>query len=246
MTTADRFARARELHADGVELRFGPHDFEQHSLWQPEGPHALRTQARDADVVLPSVFAGYFHAFPLGAAEAAARRQHAQVLDRLLDACSAAEVPVIVLPLLGAGEVTSEPVPPAFVETLTPLAHKAAACNLTLALETTWPAAAVLALLARVGSPAVRVAYDVGNAAVLGFDAIADFQLLGDALGQVRVRDCTPGGRRASLGQGAVALPALAQALAQRSYQGWWVLEAAAGDERATRAEVEFLRRLRA
>src|SRR5207244_707394 len=34
----ERLALARELQADGVELRFGPYDFEQHPLWLPGGP----------------------------------------------------------------------------------------------------------------------------------------------------------------------------------------------------------------
>src|SRR5438552_826362 len=93
---AERFARAKELQADGVELRFGPYDVEQHPLWQAEGPTMLRAQAQAAGVVLPSVYAGYFHQFPLHAADPASRRRHAQVLERLLDACAEAGVVILV------------------------------------------------------------------------------------------------------------------------------------------------------
>src|SRR5262245_6559753 len=45
-----RLAAARELGADGVELTFGPHDYEHHALWRPGGPASLRLQARENGV----------------------------------------------------------------------------------------------------------------------------------------------------------------------------------------------------
>ncbi len=242
----ERLDLARELQADGVELRFGPYDFEQHPLWLPGGPKTLRAQAQAAGLALPSVYGGYFQQFPLSAADPAARRRHGQVLDRLLDACAEAGVAVLVLPLLGAGELPRDRASDLVVEALTPVTHRALTNNLTLALETILPASELQAFLARVGCPAVRVAYDVGNAAVLGYDALADCQLLGEALGQIRVKDCSPQGLRVPLGRGIVPLAALVQALAQRSFAGWWVLETSASEEAAAlaRADAEVLRRL--
>ncbi len=241
---SERLARARELQADGVELRFGPHDFEQHPLWQADGPKTLRTQAQAAGIALPSVYAGYFHQFPLSAADPAARRQHGQVLERLLEACAETGVAVLVLPLFGAGDIQQEAAYRLLVETLLPATPRALACNLTLALETTLPAAEVQMRLAQWDSPAVRVAYDAGNAAVLGYDVVADCQLLGEALGQVRVKDFSAQGQRVSLGQGMVPFPALAQALGERGSPRWWVLETSPGAESSVPTDVDFLRRL--
>src|SRR5437773_1389264 len=98
--TAERFTLARELGADGVELLFGPYAPEQHLLWRAGGPAELRQRAAVAGVALPSVLAAYFNEHPLGDPDAAARRRHALVLERLLDACSEAGISLIVLPLL--------------------------------------------------------------------------------------------------------------------------------------------------
>ena len=102
---------------------------------------------------------------------------------------------------------------------------RAVACQLTLALETTLPASELQTLLGRWGSPAVGVAYDVGTAACLGYDVMADCQLLGPLLCQVRVKDHAAQGQRVPLGQGNVPIAVLAQALGQRRFAGWWVLE---------------------
>src|SRR5262249_9637142 len=49
---AERFAHARELGADGVELTVGPHAFEQHPLWRPGGAALVRSQAEAAGVAV--------------------------------------------------------------------------------------------------------------------------------------------------------------------------------------------------
>jgi len=239
---AERFTPVRQLQVDGVELRFGPYDFERHPLWQPGGPCWLRAQAQLAGVALPSVYGGYFHAYPLSVPDAAARQRHSQVLDRLVDACAEAGVAVLVLPLLGAGEPSGETTCQLLEEMLLPILPRALTCGLTLALETLLPVPEVRGLLERLHSPMVRVAYDVGNAAVLGYDAIADCQRLGETLAQVRVKDCSADGQRVPLGQGMVALPALVQS--QRHFSGWWVLETSPGTELSLSTEVAFLRQL--
>jgi sugar phosphate isomerase/epimerase len=243
---AERFRQVQDLQADGLELRFGPHDFEQHLLWQPEGPRLLRSQAQAAGVGLSAVYAGYFHQFPLSVPDPAARQRHSQVLDQLLERCAEAGVAVLVLPLFGTGELQEEAACHRLGEALLSATPKAVACQLTLALETTLPAAEIQTLLTRWGSSAVGVAFDVGNAAFLGYDVIADCQLLGPALCQVRVKDHSAQGQRVPLGQGSVPMAALVQALRQRRFAGWWVLETPAGADASTwaRAEVAALRRL--
>jgi sugar phosphate isomerase/epimerase len=240
---AERLPGVRQLGADGVELIVGPHAVEQHPLWQPGGPTLLRTQAQMAGVAVPSVFAGFVLDQPPHAADPAMRRRAVQTLEHLLDACAEAGIAAVVLPLFGGAEVDGDAASGALVETLTSLAEKAGPRQITLALETPLPIPGAQALLARVANPAVRVAYDVGQAAELGRDASADLEWLGELVCQVRVRDATPDGRRVPLGQGAVNFPALARALARRTTVPWLVLEGVAGAESAgaVRRDLDFL-----
>jgi hypothetical protein len=82
----------------------------------------------------------------------------------------------------------------------------------------------------------------------LGYDSVADLKLLGHAVCQLRVRDCTPDGRRVPLGQGTVgsqwaAIQAQWNASADDAEQ-WCVLELPANADRLTwaRQEISFLR----
>jgi sugar phosphate isomerase/epimerase len=245
-TFRERLAAARELGADGLELLFGPHGHEQHLLWRADGPAGLRSLAEAAGVPLASVFAGYFHERPLSHPDAATRRLHALALERLRDACAEAGVGVLVLPLAGAADLRCEGAPARLVEALAPLAAKAAARQVTVALELAQPLVHLAAL--RASLPDVRVAYDVGQATSLGADVVVDLKLLGDALGQVRVRDVTSDGRRVALGRGAADFPAAARQLAAQPFPGWCVLESSPGADprESLRADLSFLRSLAA
>ncbi len=241
------FAAARALGADGVEVRFGPQDAERHPLLRPGEPAALRSAARAAGVALPSVYVGYWTAHPLSVKDADARRRHADVLDRLIPAAVEVGARVIVLPLFGAAEPRDEDMVIRFIESVRPLAERAAAGGLALGLETALPVTVVLELVRRVDHPGVCVAYDAGTAAALGWDAVADLKLLGGAVGQLRARDCTADGRRVPLGQGVLAgrWPALRAAwVASAEEERWCVLEVpTAGDPTAwAQSEIAFLR----
>jgi sugar phosphate isomerase/epimerase len=244
---AEQFAAARALGADGVELRFGATTGEGTPLLQPGRPAALRSQARAAGVTLASVFAGYLLTQSLHTPDEEAGRQHAEVLRAAVTAAAEAGARVVVLPLFGAVEPRDELAVRALIETLRPCADQAAAVGVVLGLETTLPVTALLALVRRLNHPAMRIAYDVGAAAALGWDSVADLKLLGDTVCQLRVRDGTADGRPMPLGQGVVGKQwsALWSAWQTRdAVERWCVLEVPAQMDAPewARAGIAFLR----
>lgn len=210
---AERFTVARGLGAEGVELTFGPHGYDQHALWRPGGPATLKTEAAAAQIMLPSVFAGYFLDHPLTADDPAERRRAAGVLDRLLDACAEAGVGAVVLPCVGAADLNRPGASALLLEALATPAQKASVLGRILILITVLPAAELLSLLEQ-ADPSVRVAYDPSHAPLLGRDAVADLKLLGDAVRQVRVNVV-----------GADVATVIRQLVGQAA-DIWWVLEA--------------------
>lgn len=243
----DPFASARALALDGVEVRFGPQDAESHAFLEAGTAAAWRSRARAAGLALPSVYAGYIASHPPSHPDPDVRRRSADVLARVVEAAAEAGARTVVLPLFAAAEPRDDLAVTSLAAALAPLAERAAAVGLALGLETTLPVAALLELLRRLDRVAVRVAYDVGAAAALGYDPAADLKLLGPAVCQLRVRDCTPDGRRVLLGQGVVgarwgAIQA-AWSPAEERTERWCVLEVpAAGAPMAwARTEVAFL-----
>ena len=88
-------------------------------------------------------------------------------------------------------------------------------------MESTLTAAEHQQILDQVGSPAVGVYYDMGNATGLGYDAAAEIRQLGNAIAQMHIKD-TAGSHA---GEGEVDFPAVIEATHAIGYSGWFVLE---------------------
>jgi sugar phosphate isomerase/epimerase len=97
-----------------------------------------------------------------------------------------------------------------------------------IGVESNLPAAEVLSMLERMGSPSVvGDYYDMGNAAGLDMDPAEEVRLRGSRVVRVHVK----GARAAALDAGTVDLAAVRDALRATGYDGWMVLETSAGDD---------------
>jgi sugar phosphate isomerase/epimerase len=103
---------------------------------------------------------------------------------------------------------------------LAPLAEKA---GIVLGFENTVSAAQNERVLDRVGSQALKVYYDIGNATNLsGFDAPAEIRRLGAArICQFHIKD------KGYLGEGKVDVEASMRAMAEIGFRGFGMLETA-------------------
>jgi sugar phosphate isomerase/epimerase len=221
------FAAARDLGADGIELVFGPHDYDHHALWRPGGPATLRQQARDNGVAIASVLAGFLLDHPLTHPDSTSRSRALSVMERLVEAAAEAEIPVLVLPLFGAAEVGPPEDYPRFADAIAPLADKANRARVVLALQTLLSASEARALVSQIAPP-VKLAFDVTSVMRLDRDAVAEARLLGELVCQVRFQYRAADRRFAGPGE----------ALARE----WAVLESVSGEE--PRAAVSWLRRI--
>ena len=93
--------------------------------------------------------------------------------------------------------------------------------------------------MAAVPDPLVRVNYDSGNSASLGYDVSSELAVYGDRVGSVHVKDRLRGGTTVPLGAGHADLPALFTGLVNLGYGGDYVLQVARGE---AGCEVEWAR----
>jgi L-ribulose-5-phosphate 3-epimerase len=77
----------------------------------------------------------------------------------------------------------------------------------------------------------VRVNYDSGNSASLGYDVGRELAAYGTRIGSVHVKDRIRGGSTVPLGSGDADLTALFEGLAGLRYQGDYVLQVARGED---------------
>ena len=234
---ASVFALAKRIGLDGVQVVLGS-EKEGLPLRRPEVRRQYREAARETGLAIPSTGLNELNNFPLaGEPRAAIWALDSIEVTRDLGAG------VSMLPFFGKGELRDND-PRGMdrvVEALKELAPRAEKAGVILGLENTLSAEGNLKILERVGSPAVKVWYDVGNSSLRNYDVPAEIRMLGRRICEFHIKD-----RNFLLGQGPMDFRAIARAVRDIGYEGWLILETASPKDvfEDTRANVEYVRRV--
>ena len=111
---------------------------------------------------------------------------------------------------------------------------------MTLAVESWLSAEEHMAILDRVGSPAVQVYYDVANSHMKGYDIYKEIRTLGKRICQFHAKDYDD-----LYGKGSIDFKRVREAMDEAGYRGWFVMEGTKmpkGVEESCRYDAEYLR----
>jgi L-ribulose-5-phosphate 3-epimerase len=112
--------------------------------------------------------------------------------------------------------------------------------GIVLALGNYLSAEDSLKILGRVGSPAVRVYYDVGNSQAAGYHILEEIRLLGDRIAEIHAKDT-----KGLHVKGFMDFVSVRRAMDGNGSRGWLVLEGTEmplGIEESVRYDAEYLR----
>ncbi len=229
------FAIAARLGLDGVQVSLVPKG-DTLALADENSRQTFLQAVRKARIPIASFAIGDLNDVPLKSDPRAERW-----LSKAIEIAAAMEIKVILVPFFGRGELRNDPAGvDAVVAALKRLAPKAEAHGVDLALESYLSAADVLRILERVGSPAVRVYYDVGNSQDMGYPVIDEIRALGARIVEVHAKDT-----KDLYGKGSMDFMAVRQALEGIGYKGWFVIEGTKmplGVEESVRYDADYLR----
>ena len=213
----DCFAVARDIGLDGVQVSLGTQANNMH-LRKPKMQAAYLAQSHAQGVAIASLAIGELNNIPYKSDP----RTEPWVADSI-DVCHALGVKVVLLAFFGKGDLRDDPKGVDEVVTrLKRVAPKAQDMGVTLGIESWLSAEAHLDIIERVGSPAVKVYYDVGNSHLRGYDIYREIRLLGDQICEFHAKDYS-----FIFGQGKVDFPRVRQAMDDIGYRGWIQIEGA-------------------
>jgi L-ribulose-5-phosphate 3-epimerase len=214
------FALARDCELDGVEVDLGSlgdrPDFDN-KLRDPTVRRQFLAASRETGVAICSMAMSAFYG------RSFAHHPHAdRFADEWVDTMRAMGVRVGFLPFGVKGNVRDDPaIRAAFVGALKRAAPKAEAAGVILGIETNLDADGHRRFLDDVGSPAVKVYYNLGDALENKYDIYREIRQLGrERICQIH---CKEGEVR--LGQGAIDFPRVKEALDAIDWGGWLVIE---------------------
>ena len=163
------------------------------------------------------------------------------ILEQGVDIAGAMGVKIILVPFFGKGDLRNDPAGiQAVIGKLRKLAPKAEKAGVILALESWLSAEDHVKILDAVGSPAVRIYYDVGNSQDAGYDIFREIRSLGGKICQFHAKDT-----KDLYGKGSMDFAAVRKAMEDIGYSGWFVLEGSKlplGVKKSIRFDLEYLR----
>ena len=238
----DEFPAARAAELDSIEWIYDVGCDEVNPIASEEGLAELRALVTEHGIDVVSLCADYFMPEPLLKGTAAERSARLAKLHWLFERCEKAGLKRIVLPFVDNSKLETDPDLDEPAALLKQVAPRAADHGLEIHLETSLEPARFAALLARIDKPSVKVNYDSGNSASLGFRTEDEFAAYGPSIGSVHIKDRLRGGGTVPLGEGNADFTQLRGGLDQVNYRGDIILQVARG---TPGDEVQWARRNR-
>jgi len=225
------FSEAQKLGFDGIEFDLA-RDYTHDMLWTREGRRSLLDMAKETGVEVASVCLGALWAQTFASDDAGDRERAREIVTEAARFTPELGPHVILVPIVGVEGQDNAVGVERWVEGLRGCAPVAEQTGAILALENVGrsparSAASILDLIERVGSPAVKAYYDVGNATSFGFDATEELRQLNGRIAQVHIK----GARSAQLWEKTLDMAAVARTLKEIGYDGYLVFETQATED---------------
>ena len=212
------FKVAKQIGLDGVQVSLNTKTDYEH-LRQPAMQRACREAAQQAGVAIGGLAIGLLNEIPYKLDA----RTEAWVQDSV-DVAKALGVKTVLLAFFNNNDLRNDKEGvQVVVERLKAVAPKAEKAGVVLGIESWLSAPEHMAILDAVGSPAVKVYYDVCNSSVMGYNV---FQEIRD-LGKERICEFHLKENGHLLGKGQVDLVKVRQAIEAIGYEGWLQIEGA-------------------
>jgi sugar phosphate isomerase/epimerase len=226
---------ARKIGLDGVMIDIGSLKNDL-PLRRPEVQKSYRKAAKQTGVAVSSLALALLNDIPLKSDP----RAEQWVADGV-EVCKAMHLKVMLVPFFGKGDLRGDKAgTDTVVGAFQRLAPKAEKARVILGIESWLNADQHVEILQRVGSPAVRVYYDMGNSQEAGYDIGKEIRFLGKRICEFHAKDYHD-----LYGKGTMNFPAVRQAMDDIGYRGWMQIEGVKtplGVEESVRYDLNYLR----
>jgi len=212
------FAVAKELGLDGVQVSLGT-EANDMQLRRPDIQQAYLEEAAQQGMAIASLAIGEMNRIPYKSDP----RAEEWVRDSI-DVCTALDVNIVLLAFFSDGDLRDDPAGvDTVVERLKRVAPKAEDAGVFLAIESWLSGPQHLEIIERVGSPNVKVYYDLGNSHLRGYDIYQEIRDLGtEHICEFHAKDYDY-----IFGQGKVDFVEARKAMDDIGYRGWIQIEGA-------------------
>jgi L-ribulose-5-phosphate 3-epimerase len=231
----ESFEVAKRIGLDGVQVDFGGGE-NSLPLLEEELQDNMLKEASKHKMEISSLAMGVLNNVPYKSDMRAERwvRQGIRVAEAM-------GVKVILLAFFGEGDLKNDQQGVnTVVQQLRQVSTDAEIAGVTLGIESWLSAEEHIDIIEQVGSPAIKVYYDVANSHKAGYDIYKEIRQLGPLICQFHAKDYDD-----LYGKGSIDFEEVRQAIDDIGYRGWLVMEGTKmplGVEESCRYDAEYLR----
>ena len=228
---AEEFPRAQQVGFDFIEWIYDEFGRLDNPLTTEKGIAELQTLSQKSGVSVNSICADWFMDFPLLQGSLAEKDQKLEHLIWLVRQVELMGAEHLVLPFVDASRLGGHDDFAALSGVIDAVLTATHESKVELHLETDLSPKDFAALLEWLPQSRIKVNYDSGNSASLGYDVREEFAAYGNRIGSVHLKDRVRGGATVPLNQGNTNFPELRNCLRRVDYRGRYVLQVARGVE---------------
>lgn len=226
---AGEFALASTAGLHCIEWIYDCYGADVNPVGSAQGIARMRELISQSGVIVRSLCADYFIERPFVRATESERAERLNQLQWLIGQCQQLGISRIVLPFVDQSAITTPAEEESVAQSLVQILSAAEHSGVELHLETSLAPQPFHAFLARVPHRLVKVNYDSGNSASLGYRPSEEFAAYGERIGSVHIKDRKLGAGTVPLGSGDADLGAVFAGLKTIGYSGQFILQVARG-----------------
>lgn len=226
---------AKSIGLDGVQVDFGRGQ-DDLPLFSPQLQQAFIEARKKHQVEIASLALGVLNNVPYKSDSRAEKW-----VDKSIEVCKVLGVKVVLVAFFGEGDLKGDQKgTDVVVERLKKVAPRAEDAGVTLGIESWLSAEQHIEIVERVGSPAVKVYYDVANSNKAGYDIYSEIPRLGKLICEFHAKDYDD-----LYGKGSIDFVRVRKAMDEIGYRGWFIMEGTKlplGVEESCRYDARYLR----
>lgn len=227
----EEFPRAAEIGIPAIEWIDDTYGGNDNPLRSSDGVQHIRLLMEKHGVTIPSICADSFMEEPLIRCTDAEREERLQLLELLLHQAKEVGAQHIGIPLLDNSALKSNEEIEEVTQALQRMLPLLERLKMELHFETSLHPTKFEIFLSALDHPLIRVTYDTGNSAALGYNPHEEFAAYGNRIGSVHIKDRVLNGGTVKLGTGDTDFSAVAAELKNIDFHRLFTLQGARGDD---------------
>lgn len=227
----EEFVQVKELGINGFEWVIDSKSYNSNPLTSRSGRESIKEFARRYAVSVESACADVFMEKTLLDDAGKIIEENVKILYEVIEFCVEMKMRYVVLPFVDNSRLRMPNHALNLAELLNDLIPKLEKLPLEIHLETDLNPEGFSYLLESIRSDFIKVNYDIGNSASLGYNPREELNCYGGRIGSVHIKDRVRGGNTVPIGDGNADLSFVLRELRELGYAGDYVLQIARGKD---------------